>query len=65
MFRQKKNWKKQLAVLFVGILEVIEKKCRIRIRNPVVLIRRSGSVSKRHVSGALLKRKTRVECVLT
>jgi hypothetical protein len=35
------------------LLKAVEEKSKIRIRYPVVRIRRSGSVSKRHGSGTL------------
>jgi hypothetical protein len=40
-------------LIFVGILKAREEKSRIRIRNPLVRIHGSGSVSKRHGSGTL------------
>jgi hypothetical protein len=53
----KKTSKKKLGnyLIFVCILKAIIKKSRFRIRNPVVWIRGSGSVSKPHGSGTLVK----------
>jgi hypothetical protein len=39
--------------IFVGIMKATEEKSWVRIRNPEVWIRGSGSVSKRHGSGKL------------
>jgi hypothetical protein len=49
---KQKTWGGEKLPFFVGILTVTEEKSRIRIRNPVVRIRGSGS--KPHGSGTLI-----------